>query len=181
MLTELPYVAGSDTSRTAAERSRRVAPKHRALVLHLIESRGADGATDEEIENVLGLKHQTVSARRNDLANLGVVRDSGQRRPTESGCPATVWVLGPGYEPPGHGPAELERPSPAELLHVVEAHLAGCDDPVCQRVGGWLEKLAELFSSQAAAERPACLEPAQSWVDEGEGDEVMRSDDEENT
>jgi len=51
------------------------------------------GATDDEIEAALGLKHQTASAARRGLVIAGLVRDSGQVRNTRSGRKATVWVV----------------------------------------------------------------------------------------
>lgn len=51
------------------------------------------GATDDQLERLLNRKHASVSAARNFLVNAGWLRDSGQRRTTESGRPAVVWVL----------------------------------------------------------------------------------------
>jgi len=55
----------------------------------------AGGLTDEEIEDKLVAKHQTVSACRNNLMKKKWVEDSGERRPTSSGRDAIVWVLTP--------------------------------------------------------------------------------------
>jgi hypothetical protein len=52
-----------------------------------------NGATDDEIEVALDLKHQTASAARRGLVIAGLVRDSGQVRKTRSGRNATVWVI----------------------------------------------------------------------------------------
>lgn len=62
-------------------------------VLDYIERQGVLGATDDEIETVLGLSHQSVSARRYDLADAGWIRPSGQTRKTRSGGQAKVWVV----------------------------------------------------------------------------------------
>ena len=51
-----------------------------------------EGATDDELERLLQLRHQTVSARRRELVLLGKVVDSGRTRKTRSGCKAKVWV-----------------------------------------------------------------------------------------
>jgi hypothetical protein len=61
-------------------------------VLDFIRSRGARGATDDEIEVVLGMRHQTASARRRGLVLKLYVSDSGAKRPTRSGSSAIVWV-----------------------------------------------------------------------------------------
>ncbi len=68
-------------------------PSMRQIVLGLIDERGSYGATDDEVEFVTGMKHQTASARRRELVLKGDVRDSGRRRNTRSGCAATVWIL----------------------------------------------------------------------------------------
>jgi len=54
-------------------------------------SRG--GATCEECETALGMKHQTASARCRELRDRGLVRDSGRRRKTSSGRWAAVLVV----------------------------------------------------------------------------------------
>ena len=51
------------------------------------------GATDDEIEIALEMRHQTASARRRGLVLTGWLRDSGKKRPTRSDTMAIVWVL----------------------------------------------------------------------------------------
>lgn len=80
------------TSRAAAARALPRSGSDRRRVYDLIAARGAEGATDDEIEVALGLPHQTASARRNGLRDDGWVADSGRRRPTRTGAEATVWV-----------------------------------------------------------------------------------------
>ena len=80
---------------TSAEAFRRVAgamPAQRAAVLAVILRAGAAGATDREIEAATGLRQSSVTPRRIELRDLGVVCDSGRFRVTPSGCRATVWV-----------------------------------------------------------------------------------------
>lgn len=86
-----PCVAGSDTSAAAAEQITTGAGTLRERVRRYLVSWGAHGATDDEIEHALALRHQTASARRRELVLLGLVRDSGVRRRTRSGRNATVW------------------------------------------------------------------------------------------
>ena len=91
-LPTAPYVPGSETSIEAAHS---IVPSLQRLerrVLGVIEERGDLGATDDEIEVITGLAHQTASARRRALVLRGLVADSGLRRPTRSGRRATVWL-----------------------------------------------------------------------------------------
>lgn len=67
--------------------------KLRAIVLGVVRERGATGATCDEIEVALGMRHQTASARVNELMEDGRVVDSGERRKTRSGRKATVWIV----------------------------------------------------------------------------------------
>lgn len=94
----VPHVRGSDTSREAAVQARSFAGTVRGRVLEAIQGAGDDGMTDDEIEALLHLRHQTASARRRELVRGGFVRDSGERRKTRSGCSATVWVAVPEEE-----------------------------------------------------------------------------------
>ena len=80
------------TSEVAADRIAGYARKQRADVLGVIVRAGAFGATDAEIELATGIRAQSVSPRRGELRTLGLVVDSGRRRPTPRGCPAAVWV-----------------------------------------------------------------------------------------
>lgn len=78
-----------DTSIAAAQSIAEGAEQLRARVL--IEIRSCNGATCDEVEVALELRHQTASARINELAEAGRVYDSGQRRKTRSGRQAIVW------------------------------------------------------------------------------------------
>lgn len=93
-----PYERGSDTSRAAAASMARISPALRARVEAFLVSRGRFGATDNEIEIALGMRHQTASARRRELVQLGHARDSLARRHTDSGRTACVWVIIPESE-----------------------------------------------------------------------------------
>ena len=61
-------------------------------VLAFIRSRGAIGTTDHELAEALDLLPDTARSRRVALRDAGLVRDSGRRRLSPSGCPATVWT-----------------------------------------------------------------------------------------
>lgn len=68
------------------------------LVLQAIRARGQHGATDDELELMTGLSHQTASARRRTLVLKDALIDSGQRRLTRSGRRAIVWWVAPAAE-----------------------------------------------------------------------------------
>ena len=88
---QVVYIANyaSKTSRDAAEK---VLPKTgtmRRQILSLISEHG--GLADFEIERLLNMKHQTVSAGRRGLVIDGFIVDSGKTRKNESGNECTVW------------------------------------------------------------------------------------------
>ena len=96
---ELVYRYGSDlphnrrdTSIAAARDAEPNAGTDAHIALELIRYRGEFGLTDDELEVMSAMRHQTASARRRGLVLKGLVRDSGQRRPTRSGSMAIVWV-----------------------------------------------------------------------------------------
>lgn len=91
----LPHCTGSDTSRAAAESMRGHAADVRWRVLAHIRAQGEAGSTCEESEIALGLKHQTASARVNELHSGGFIVDSGLRRLTTSKRKAVVWIVRP--------------------------------------------------------------------------------------
>jgi len=88
----LPYATGSDTSQAAAASIVGVANELRAKVFRCILGAGTSGRTCDEVEEVLDMRHQTASARVNELMKLTVIVDSGQRRKTRSGRNASVWI-----------------------------------------------------------------------------------------
>ncbi len=63
-----------------------------ARILARIIEAGAHGMTDEEGGIALSIKPQSYTPRRGELEEAGLVRDSGMKRPTSSGCAAMVWV-----------------------------------------------------------------------------------------
>ena len=82
----LPYAVGSDTSKAAADKARWSAGAVGEQIYQHIMRCGPCGATDKEIERVLGIQRATICARRKGLA--GRIQDSGQRR---DGC--AVWTV----------------------------------------------------------------------------------------
>jgi hypothetical protein len=143
----LPFVQGSDTSEAAAQAVRAKAPSQKARVLRYVESRGGDGATDDEIEVGLALPHQSASARRNDLVRQGKLRDSGLRRKTRAGQQAVAWVVGEGEALEGAPNARAPRRPSAEEIREVLAEINGAaglfSSPAARRLRAWLEYLAK--------------------------------------
>jgi hypothetical protein len=86
------FVAGSDTSRDAAKRSDNSAGAIRIKILNYIESTGSRGATCDEVEETMQLKHQTASARIRELVLDDKIIDTGLRRKTRSGSGARIYV-----------------------------------------------------------------------------------------
>jgi DNA-binding Lrp family transcriptional regulator len=93
LLSWVPYVKGSDTSRAAAESMVPHVSAIEASVLAFVKRAGRMGTTCDEIEDRMKLAHQTASARIKGLADKGLIRDSGARRKTRSGRAARVYVV----------------------------------------------------------------------------------------
>lgn len=90
-----PHARWNAPRGTSDEAARRIAGHAgtlRAAVLAWIVGCGDHGGTDDEGEAALGIRCQTWTPRRGELVKLGLVVDSGRRRPTSSGRPAAVWV-----------------------------------------------------------------------------------------
>ena len=83
---------GTDASKLAAETMKPFIGQQRERVLQFIQQCGANGATDEEIQDALKMRGDSERPRRNRLVEWGRIRDSGNLRKTRSGRPATVWV-----------------------------------------------------------------------------------------
>ena len=94
-----PYVVGSATSKAAAKSIVKKVPALVSQVFAEVYAQGPHGATCDELEVALGLKHQTCSARVRDLAKAGSIVNSGKKRPTRSGRDAVVYVVPVGGTP----------------------------------------------------------------------------------
>ena len=141
MKTGLPLfdqTEGSAETRRAAGRAiAGCARDHREQVLGFIRSRGARGATDEEVSETLGLKLDTSRARRCELRDAGDVTDGGRRRRTHSGRRAVAWITtdqASTSDRPGavdRAPTQSAAPAePAAELRAIEAP-AGETCPKC--------------------------------------------------
>ena len=86
-----PLHNGTDTSIEAAKSIVQFLTRDRSRVYECVIEHG--GATCDEVEAGLQMRHQTASARLHDLhSRASLLVDSGQRRKTRSGRGATVWV-----------------------------------------------------------------------------------------
>jgi hypothetical protein len=81
---------GPDTSRQAAESLSNVGQLAWQVFEEIVKEK--DGLTCDEIELLMNGKHQTISARVNELRDKGWIKDSGRKRKTRSGRQAIVWI-----------------------------------------------------------------------------------------
>lgn len=84
------YNPKSDTSREAAESIEAaggISSLQSMVYSHLLKT----PSTDEEMQDALGMNPNTQRPRRIELVEKKLVRDSGARRLTRSGCRAIVW------------------------------------------------------------------------------------------
>ena len=79
------------TSRTAHDSIKPDKASLQSKVFDLIHNRGPYGATCDEVEHSLGMRHQTASARVRELALAGRIKVNGTRK-TSSGRPARVYI-----------------------------------------------------------------------------------------
>ncbi|MBL4591797.1 MAG: hypothetical protein JKY96_07540 [Phycisphaerales bacterium] len=86
--------APKGTSEVAAKMIAARTPNQRERIYRAILASGAHGLTDDEGETQLGIFAPSYSARRCELLNMGLIRDTENRRLTQRGCPAAVWVVG---------------------------------------------------------------------------------------
>jgi len=82
-----------DTRARARAAIQPLANRLRWRVYRCIEGRGTLGATDEEVHRATGLSADTARARRIELRDAGLIRDSGMRRPSSSGHGMIVWTI----------------------------------------------------------------------------------------
>ena len=87
------YHRGNPESRAAKQLSRHNAERDRARILRLAGVRGAAGLTCDEAERLLGLSHQTCSARFSELKRDKLLVPTQLRRPTRSGAQARVMII----------------------------------------------------------------------------------------
>ena len=83
-----------DTEIAAAEAFPEIKGEQRLAVLRAFVDAGADGLTDYECHLVCGMHRPHIAGtRREELMAAGVpIVKTDQRRPTDTGAPAIVWV-----------------------------------------------------------------------------------------
>jgi hypothetical protein len=90
--TDRVALGSVETSRDAAAVAQKRAADVRKLVLSLIRGAGQRGCTCDEIAAAIGKTPNQISGRFTDLADLGLIMRSAERRPTRAGATAFVWV-----------------------------------------------------------------------------------------
>jgi hypothetical protein len=95
--TTLPY-SNNSTSRDAARMALRDSTITRRAVYNCL-SDAAEGMTDRQMQDLLGLDGNTQRPRRLELIMMGLVRDSGRKMLPDTGkrrTPVIVWERVPG-------------------------------------------------------------------------------------
>lgn len=96
--TEGAAVGVAETSREAAVAVNESAIHDQQLILAMVRGRGLHGLTCDEAARAMGKQKYQISGRFTKLAELGLIQDSGGRRPALDGAghpkrtKATVWV-----------------------------------------------------------------------------------------
>ncbi|OHC96831.1 MAG: hypothetical protein A3H25_10675 [Sphingomonadales bacterium RIFCSPLOWO2_12_FULL_63_15] len=62
------------------------------LALNTIRAAGLFGLTTDELAISLAMQRWTIQPRTSELKRKGLIRDSGRRRPNETGKMAIVWI-----------------------------------------------------------------------------------------
>jgi hypothetical protein len=153
VVSGIPFVRGSDTSKAAAASIEGHVKTLESQVFDLVRQAGDRGLTDDELEVLTALSHQTVSARRRTLVLKRMLRDGGQRRRTRSNRLATVWILGEDMRavegvlhkaPPRPSEEELAA-AVGEIRLLVRSAKANGYEPsdALQKLGRWLRHLSK--------------------------------------
>ena len=140
------YARGRETSKAAAEAMEVPAGHLQISAYQYIVEHG--GLTDEQLEVLLQVSHQCASARRNELMEMGYVRDSGMKRRNRSGYYAIVWVPGTQEDLVSDKPAKNRVKTPVKLPSVADMQFSvdflgglGKTSPEVGRVLDWLRFL----------------------------------------
>lgn len=86
-----PGFKSRDTSKAAADAMRPSQPRLRQLVLDTLAVAGP--LTADEVADHLRIDRLSIRPRLSELAALGKVQDTGERRKNKSGKSAVVWSL----------------------------------------------------------------------------------------
>jgi hypothetical protein len=94
-----PFERSSDTSKGASDHIHPSAATLRGQVLEWIFSQAERGATCDESEVALRMKHQTCSARIRELVLTDHLVNTGLKRKTRAGVDASIYTV-PSKAPP---------------------------------------------------------------------------------
>ncbi len=89
---------GTDPPETSHMAAARVWPKtgtQRAKILKFLYDLWPGAATDERMQDMLGVHGSSQRPRRGELVTLGWVKDTGHTEPTHGGDPAILWQYVP--------------------------------------------------------------------------------------
>jgi hypothetical protein len=143
-----PFEKGSITSEVAAGMLVDLEEQEQAVLAEFFNI-APRGMTDEELETVTGLLHQSASARRRGLVLKGRLRDSGEIKLNHTKRPAIIWVLGKEKEKvvAGEPSPRGSRPSKKDFARAVEElHHSFLDkkklSPTLEKVMLWLGMLS---------------------------------------
>jgi len=89
------FHGGNPESVIAKELSRKTAERDRGWITRLTTRMGQYGITCDEAERMLGLSHQTCSARFSELKRDGILLPTLFTRRTRHNAPARVMVVAP--------------------------------------------------------------------------------------
>ena len=91
--SDQPTYGWTPSRQTSHEAYESVRPVLSAIQYKVVAALADADRTDDEIESMTGLSHQTASATRRGLVKAGRVEATGDRRPTRTGRMAQVWRL----------------------------------------------------------------------------------------
>lgn len=83
---------GVDTSEAAAESLSAIAETLTERVYHYVASKGEEGATCDEVEIAMSLRHQTASSRLWDLEGKRLLRKTTDTRKARSGRMVRIYI-----------------------------------------------------------------------------------------
>lgn len=90
-----PGHRGVDTSIAAARSVEMSTGRLQRIALRAIRAAGARGLTTNELAARVRICRDSIQPRTSELRELGLIRDSGGRRPNANGKNAIVWVACP--------------------------------------------------------------------------------------
>ena len=87
-----PATGRTDTSNVCANKIAPIHGKLKRMTLFAICEAGANGLTAQDLAERTAMDLVSVQPRTSELKALGLIRDSGKRRPNRRGNPSIVWV-----------------------------------------------------------------------------------------